>query len=71
MKLFLTSREHPEDVQISFGEIAKMKIWAKDGDVASYIEQKISEYPRARSLVSQGNYRDKIISELTECAKGM
>ncbi|RPB11470.1 ankyrin [Morchella conica CCBAS932] len=47
-----------------------MKIWAKDGDVASYIEQKISEYPRARSL-SQGNYRDKIISELTECAKGM
>ncbi|KAI5849332.1 hypothetical protein DFP73DRAFT_289150 [Morchella snyderi] len=36
MKLLLTSREHPEDIQISFDKIAKMKIWAKDGDVASY-----------------------------------
>jgi protease II len=71
MKLFLTSREHPEDVQISFEKISKMKLWAKDEDVATYIEQKISEYPQAESLVSQGNYRKKIISELTDCAKGM
>lgn len=73
MNLFLTSRDHPADIQFSFDKTAKVKLWAKDEDVASYIKQKIAEDPQAESLItcSQGNYKNKIISELTDCAKGM
>lgn len=71
LSLFLTSREHPEDIQHSFGQSAKVKLSAQDEDIARYIEQKIAENPRAKRLIGQGNHKDKIISELTKCAKGM
>lgn len=71
ISLFLTSREHPEDIQHSFKDTAKIKIWAKDEDITSYIEQKIAENPRADRLIGQGKYKAKIISELRNCANGV
>lgn len=71
INLFITSREYPEDIQHSFQGSAKIKLWAKDEDIASYIGQKISEDPRAKRLVQQGNCKDMIISQLKECANGM
>lgn len=40
MNLFLTSREYPEDIQYSLRDSAKIKLWAKDEDIAFYIEQR-------------------------------
>lgn len=71
IKLFLTSQEYPEDIQESLSKLTKIKIWARDGDIASYIKQKINDYPRARRLVERGNYQEKVISRITKCAHGM
>lgn len=69
--LFLTSREHPEDIQHSFKDTNKIRLSAQDDDIASYIEQKIDENPRAKRLVGQANCKDRIISDLKACANGM
>lgn len=73
INVFISSRQHPEDISDSFQNSPKMKLWARDEDIKSYIEHKIDESPRARRLIVQGpsNLKDKIVSELTDCAKGM
>lgn len=71
VKLFLTSREHPEDIQDSFKNFRKVKLYARDEDIASYIIQKIEENPRAKRLFEQGNCKDRAISVLISCAGGM
>lgn len=71
INLFLTSREYPEDIQESFSKLTKIKLWARDGDIASYITQKINDYPRVWRLVEKGNYQKMVISQITECAHGM
>lgn len=69
--IFLTSRPHPEDIQIHLSEVAKIELSAQDGDIECYVEAKINKNPRARRLVQQSGCRDKIISELKDCANGM
>lgn len=71
VNLFLTSRQHPEDVQESFQNIAKIELSAKEEDIRIYVQQKIDGSSRARRLVRQGKIEDKIISELVNCANGM
>lgn len=71
IKVFVTSRPHPEDIQESFKDIAKIKLLAKAEDIESYIRQKIDENPKAKRLVREGKCEDRIISELIDCAKGM
>lgn len=71
MSVFMTSRQHPEDIQDSFRKSAKIELQAKEEDMRRYIEQKINDNPRAKRLVRQGKCQDKIIAELTGCAKGM
>lgn len=73
INLFLTSREHPEDIQESFANITKLRLWAKDEDISSYIEQRIADNPRAERLINRGNsdLKEKIVSALQDCAKGM
>lgn len=71
MRIFLTSRPYPEDIQgalDNFGA-AKIELSAKEEDIRIYIQKKINESVRAKRLVQQS--KDKIISELTEGAKGM
>lgn len=70
MKLFLTSRDYPEDIQDSLHNSAKLRLFAKEEDIASYVERKIDENHRAKRLMD-GNCKKKIISELIDCAKGM
>lgn len=69
--IFMTSRPHPEDVQISLGGGLKIELSAHEQDIRSYIEEKINQHPRAKRLVRQGECKEKIISELVDCAKGM
>lgn len=71
LNLFLTSREYPEDIQDSFRNSAKIRLWAKDNDIANYVEQKIEESTRAGRLNLQDECKAMIISELTNYAKGM
>lgn len=71
ISVFVTSRPHPEDIQSSFQDVAKVKLSAKQEDIEIYIEQKIDEDPRAKRIVGQGKCKDMIISALQDCAKGM
>lgn len=69
--LFLTSRQHPEDIQESFRGSTKIELFAREEDIRTYVQQKIEEHHRAKRLVQQGGCREKIISELVDCAQGM
>lgn len=69
--LFLTSRDHPEDIQHSFHGVPKVKISANTGGIKHYIRKRIRKSPRANYLIQQGNCEDQIISKLTDCAQGM
>jgi hypothetical protein len=73
LHIFITGRDYSEDIQCSFEKSSKIKLWAKDDDIESYVDQTISEYPRAERLIRRGrmDYSSKIISDLIECAKGM
>lgn len=71
IQMFITSRHDPEDIQASLRESAKIELSANREDIKCYIEWKINEDPRAQRLVNQGKCQDKIISELTDCAKGV
>lgn len=72
MNLFLTSRPHSEDIQVSLGGFTvKVELSASEEDLASYIEGKINEHPRAKRLVQLSKCKERIISDLVNCAKGM
>lgn len=73
VRLFLTSRQYPEDIQDSFGATAvpRIKLSAQTEDIRSYIQTKINESPRAKRLVQKAKCKEKIISELSDCANGM
>lgn len=72
ISIFLTSREYPEDIQSFFhGSALKIRISANKEDIAYYIEQEINENPRAERLIRQAQCKDRVISCLTDCAKGM
>lgn len=71
LSLFITSRPYPEDIQLSFENAVKLEILAQVEDIGVYIRQKIEDNPRARRLVRKEGCEEKIISELTDCAKGM
>lgn len=71
IKVFLTSRPHPEDIQVSLHDATKIELSAKETDIGIYIQRRIDENPRASRLVGQGNCKDMIVSTLVDCAKGM
>lgn len=71
MNVFLTSREHPEDIQDSLQGSARVELSAQAEDITSYVNQKIYDNPRARRLFAQGDLKARVISELTGHTKGM
>lgn len=71
INVFLTSRPHPEDIQLSLSNAEKVQISAKKEDIAIYVEQTINQNPRARRIVEQGKCKDMIIAGLVDCARGM
>jgi hypothetical protein len=69
--LFITSRYYPEDIQVSFKNVPRIKIMASGEDIKSYILQKLEENPRVKRLAEKAKCEDRIISELNERANGM
>lgn len=69
--LFITSRQYPEDIQESFRTTPRIELSAQGEDITSYIQERIEENPRAKRLVLQGGCKDRIISEMIDCANGM
>lgn len=70
-RLFVTSRQYPEDIQESFQNSAKIELSAKQEDIEVYIQQRIDEKPNAKRLIHRAKCHDRIISELKDCAHGM
>lgn len=69
LDLFVTSRQYPEDIQDSLGECAKIELSAQEGDIRTYVEERINQSASARRLVRQGRCKDTIISSLIDCSK--
>lgn len=71
-RLFVTSRQYPEDIWESFhGTATMVELSPTLEDVGIYIQHRIDEDPRAKRLVRQAKCGDRIISELAECSRGM
>lgn len=49
----------------------KIDILAKAEDIRRYIIEKIDGTPRAKLLVQEGMCKERIITQLVECANGM
>lgn len=71
INIFVAGRQYPEDIQLSFHGSTRIELSAKKEDIEIYIHQKIDENPRASRLVGQGEFRGRIISDLTDSANGM
>lgn len=71
VNLFVTSRQYPEDIRVSFNSAPTVELLTSEEDIRAFIQERIDEDPRARRLVLQGSSKDRIISELIDCAKGM
>lgn len=73
LNILLTSQPHPHDVR-SFmidTNARKIDILAKTEDIRRYIIEKIDGTPRTKLLVQEGMCKDRIITQLVECANGM
>lgn len=71
-RLFVTSRQYPEDIWESFHDTATMvEIVPTLEDVGVYVQRRIDEDPRAKRLAKQAKCADRIVSDLTECSQGM
>jgi len=70
-RLFVTSRSHPEDIGDSFRDVPKIEIFAREEDLRSFVQSKIYNNRRARSLIGGCKYGEQIVSELVVSAKGM
>lgn len=68
--LFITSRQHPKDIQEAFRDVPKIQLTAQDWDIEIYIRQRIEENSKARRLVKRAKCEERI-SELIDCAQGM
>lgn len=71
INLFLTSRQYPIDIQESLSDVSKIEIIAQPEDLEIYITKKIDDNIRIEDLVRKTKRRERIISELIECSKGM
>lgn len=69
--LFATSRPYPEDVAVSFQDAPKIELLATKEDMKRYIEDKFSENHRLKLLIQVPERKERIISELADCAGGM
>lgn len=70
-RLFVTSRQYPEDIQESFHDSAKIELIPKKEDIRIHIQQRIDGDGRARRLIQQAKCQDRIISELVDSSQGM
>lgn len=71
ISVFVTSRVHPGEIQRSLYNAAKIDLAISSDDMKAYIQEKIDENPRAKSLIGQTGCRDKVVNQLATCANGM
>jgi hypothetical protein len=70
-KLFIMCRPSL-DLQASFTNVARIEIFAKNGDIHSYLEHEITRNKRMSGFITQDvNLKKDIIRCVTERAAGM
>lgn len=70
-RLFITSRQYPEDIWESFHTSPMIELSPTPEDIGAYSQRRIDADPRAKRLVRQAKCGDRIISDLTSCSQGM
>jgi hypothetical protein len=71
LRLFLTSRRYPDDIEDSLRDVQGIEIAASDEDIRSYIYQRINTNSRANRIFYESSQKEQIISELVDAAQGM
>lgn len=69
--LFVTSRPYPEDVSVCFHDVPKIELLATKEDIKRYIVEKFNGNSRLKLLIQTPARKEKVISELADCAGGM
>jgi hypothetical protein len=67
--IYVTSRQHPEDIQVSLQGAGKIEIKPSEEDIRAFVDQGVTNNPRAR-FVAQID-RETLLSKLIKCAGGM
>lgn len=71
VRIFLTSRPHPEDIGDSLCQSEKIILSAQEEDIRIYIGGKIEKNPKVKRLVLKGKCKENIMTELVACSAGM
>lgn len=71
IRMFLTSRRYPDDIQDTCCDMPCLEIIAHEDDIRSYIYQRIDVNPRAKRMIPGGELEDEIITGLVNAAGGM
>lgn len=69
--LFVTSRPYPEDVAVCFHDVSRIELLATKEDMKRYIVEKFNGNSRLKLLIQMPQRKERIISELADCAGGM
>lgn len=73
--IFVTSRDYPQDIRVSFRSVPHIRLVPTDGDIKNYVLGKINNTVKIKSLIArQGPHSDlqsDIVSELIASANGM
>ncbi|KAF8246653.1 hypothetical protein K440DRAFT_683829 [Wilcoxina mikolae CBS 423.85] len=71
IRLFMTSRRYPDDIEDSYRHVPEIEIFAHEDDIRRYISQRIDANPRARRMIRGSEREESIMSELVNAASGM
>ncbi|RPB09127.1 hypothetical protein P167DRAFT_577605 [Morchella conica CCBAS932] len=70
--VFLTSRENISgDIQNTLDFATKIELRAREEDIKIYAEHRVSDSLLANRLYGKELYRERIVSDIGECAKGI
>ena len=69
-RVFLTSRPHPEDIQISLQLALQFQLKAFEDDILAYIDDFAKSNPRAHRAF-QGERKAEIAGRLVDCSNDM
>jgi hypothetical protein len=70
VKLFITSRPHPDDIKRNLGTFPQITIEASDSDIRKYFTEMIDQDDAAVDLVDE-HLKQEIVRDITSGAQGM
>ena len=69
VRIFVTSRFYPMDIQMTLSEAIKLEVVAHNSDIEQYLSQRIEGDPMADEV--DGDFKNRIIETIVSNARGL